>query len=390
MLNIIKSLMRIPFHRYYREKNIPYLPEILTLTVTWRCNYKCKMCDVWKMDNQGKELEFENYRSLIHDKALSSIRVVRVTGGEPFAKKDVKPILKLLSSLPKIELIYINTNGSYKEKTIDAVKTILSINKKIKVVVNTSIDGMPGLHDSIRGINGGFDRTIQTLEALNALKAKTQRLELGINQTVLKPGKKHIDYVIWLANELKIPYHGEIAVRMDGGNLFSNFVDMSVSKKVSFEPYSQFNQQELITTLEMIQNGMGLEINFKTFRWLRDVTSLYFFSGLMQRLLYGESNLNPPCQALFSHLRIMPNGEVITCMYHNHELANVKDRGLYDIWKSRTFQNARKCVKECPGCWIGCEVIPNTVYSGNIVGFTIKELLGINRKELKMKGKRRL
>ena len=56
-------------------------PSFVTFFVTWRCNNKCVMCDVWKKEAQ-RELSAPEIEAIF--KELGEIDAIRISGGEPF------------------------------------------------------------------------------------------------------------------------------------------------------------------------------------------------------------------------------------------------------------------------------------------------------------------
>jgi len=84
------------------------------LAVTDRCNLRCSYC----MPEQGLDWlsrnELMNNAELLHISRLlvhMGIRKIRITGGEPFVRKDMMPLLQDLSQLPGLEELTITTNG---------------------------------------------------------------------------------------------------------------------------------------------------------------------------------------------------------------------------------------------------------------------------------------
>src|SRR5262249_55197925 len=60
-------------------------PRLLTYIVTFRCNARCVMCDSWRKDGEG-ELTLEQIERIYRQ--LPPLHAVRLTGGEPFVRKD--------------------------------------------------------------------------------------------------------------------------------------------------------------------------------------------------------------------------------------------------------------------------------------------------------------
>ncbi|MBK6976825.1 MAG: GTP 3',8-cyclase MoaA [Cytophagaceae bacterium] len=86
----------------------------LRLAVTDRCNLRCFYC----MPHDGIDflpknhlLSYEEMIRLVSILAKMGISKVRITGGEPFVRKDLMAFLWKLSEIPGIEKINLTTNG---------------------------------------------------------------------------------------------------------------------------------------------------------------------------------------------------------------------------------------------------------------------------------------
>jgi len=57
---------------------------------------------------------------------------------------------------------------------------------------------------------------------------------------------------------------------------------------------------------------------------------------------------------------------VMTCVYYPNVVGNLRQQTLEDVWYGEAIQPQRRVVRNCPGCWAGCEVKPNAIYTGDI------------------------
>ena len=86
----------------------------LRLSVTDRCNLRCRYC----MPAEGLPL-FKRAEMLSHDELLKiagtavgmGIRKIRVTGGEPLVRPDILSLLEQMGSLPNLERLVLTTNA---------------------------------------------------------------------------------------------------------------------------------------------------------------------------------------------------------------------------------------------------------------------------------------
>ncbi|SNR51625.1 GTP 3',8-cyclase MoaA [Hymenobacter mucosus] len=88
--------------------------EYLRLAVTDRCNLRCFYC----MPEEGIKylpkqelLTYEEMERLVAVMATLGVRKVRLTGGEPFVRRDLVPFMSRLSEIPGIEELTMTTNG---------------------------------------------------------------------------------------------------------------------------------------------------------------------------------------------------------------------------------------------------------------------------------------
>jgi len=111
----------------------------LRLAVTDRCNLRCQYC----MPAHGIDIvdrkELLSYKEMYRiTRVLSELGVnkVRLTGGEPFVRKDFISFLESLSFNDKLDEINITTNGALISNHIDKLEE-LNIN-----AINLSIDSL--------------------------------------------------------------------------------------------------------------------------------------------------------------------------------------------------------------------------------------------------------
>jgi len=96
------------------KKNSKRTINYLRLSVTDRCNLRCMYC----MPEEGIEfvphddiLSYEEMLHLVEISVQAGIRKVRLTGGEPLARKGFISFLKKLSGIRGLEEITLTTNG---------------------------------------------------------------------------------------------------------------------------------------------------------------------------------------------------------------------------------------------------------------------------------------
>ena len=168
------------------NRNIDYL----RLSITDRCNLRCKYC----MGN--KDIVF-----LPKDELLSSneierlvkifselgIKKLRITGGEPLVRRNFREIVENINNISGIEEINITTNGIRLEEELEFLS-----NKKIQSL-NISLDTLKA--DLYRDITGGGDinKVLNSIHKAIALKFK--RIKLNVVLVKGKNDSEILDFV---------------------------------------------------------------------------------------------------------------------------------------------------------------------------------------------------
>jgi MoaA/NifB/PqqE/SkfB family radical SAM enzyme len=159
------------------------LPSFLTFSVNNYCNQLCKTCNIWKnnpVEEKKKELKLDEIERIFSQ--FPKIFWLTITGGEPFLRRDLVEIVKIAYEKSKVNVLTITTNGSLPDIIEKDVKEILRSCKNLTLIVNVSVDGDRELHDKIRGVEGSFDKAVETIEKLK--KIKSRRLIVGINSVI--------------------------------------------------------------------------------------------------------------------------------------------------------------------------------------------------------------
>ena len=101
--------------------------EYMRLAVTDRCNLRCFYC----MPHNGIEfverkelLTYEEMLRLTRLMVEMGVKKVRITGGEPFIRKNMYGFLKRLTAIQGLEKVNITTNGAVANRHIPFLKEI--------------------------------------------------------------------------------------------------------------------------------------------------------------------------------------------------------------------------------------------------------------------------
>src|SRR6201998_3928322 len=149
------------------------LPMNLTISVSYRCNSRCKTCNVWQRPND--DFTIEEY-----DKTFESIGRApywfTFSGGEPTLRKDLPDMVASAYRHCRPGIINIPTNGIQHKVIPGRIEQVLKAAPGSEVIINLSLDALGCKHDSIRGVRNNWDHAMLTYKALMELKRDYKNL----------------------------------------------------------------------------------------------------------------------------------------------------------------------------------------------------------------------
>ncbi len=97
----------------------------LRISVTDRCNFRCTYCmplDDYDWLDKSEVLTFEEITRLARLFIQLGVEKIRLTGGEPLARRDLEQLVKSLSDLDGLRDLCLTTNGSTLAEKAQALK----------------------------------------------------------------------------------------------------------------------------------------------------------------------------------------------------------------------------------------------------------------------------
>lgn len=345
-LNLAKHIL------YHNLGWIPY-PSICTYLITWRCELNCFMCNIPELQDKA-ELDTSQAKALFEQ--FNGLDVVRITGGEPFVRKDLEEIIEHILTHCGTGTVVLNTNGYQSQRIIEFARGLPSVgNGPAAFHFRVSLDGVGDRHDEIRGVKGAFERAKETLEELVGLR-KEKGLCVGVNLTITRKNIDQIEPLQDFCQRLGIDLQYQVARR--DRYLYENYQEKEREMELDF--FDSFSQEEIEKIVECVSRD-NTSFDFK-----EGLVKKFFNEGLKNRLLYGKRKPDTPCVALTSHIRILPDGRVPVCIQSNTRVGDLTKETLEELWFGQKIERYRKMVRECPGCWMPCDVIPSAIYTGSL------------------------
>ncbi|MDX1973615.1 MAG: radical SAM protein [Candidatus Sumerlaeia bacterium] len=330
------------------------LPRLLTYIVTYTCNAKCIMCDSWKMTGKD-DLTLAEIEGIF--KQLPKMDVVRLTGGEPFVRKDFAQIYALAQKHLQPFAFQITTNGFLTDRIVSFLE---ERDKSVPLYLLISIDGTRPTHNRIRGKETAWDTAFKTLQTI-APRKKELNLTLAINQTIVDPdGAAQYKPLHEIIQPMGIEHQVVIAYEQSATYSLERDKEVAPSEDGDYKTWGNFTREQLEELFRTLEADLG-ELS-----WKGQLIKRYYLKGIANRLLGQKGNPNPKCVALTAHMRLFPNGDVPVCQFNSKTVGNFRKENFEEIWYGKEIAGQRDWVRKCSGCWAECEVLPSALYTGDI------------------------
>jgi cyclic pyranopterin phosphate synthase len=263
----------------------------LRISVTDRCNFRCTYCmplDEYEWLEKSEVLSFEEITRLVHLFVQLGVEKIRLTGGEPMARRDLDKLIAKLSAVENAPELCLTTNGSLLTDKAAVLKAA-GLQR-----INVSLDSLKP--DRFREITkrGDLDKVLDGLFAakqcgLSPIKINAV-IERGVNDDEI------LDLVTFSRK------HG-FALRfiefMDVGNANGWQLDKIVSKKEIIDTiHAQFPLREIGR-----DKGSAPSVDYEFVDGGGDI-------GVI-------ASVSEPFCSSCTRARITADGKFVTCLFSN-------------------------------------------------------------------------
>ena len=296
-------------------------PTGAILAITFRCNSRCLICDIWQRKQKG-DVGLD-----ICQKLPGSLRSIDITGGEPFLHPNLVGLVKTLKkTCPKARLL-ITTNGLLSEKIKKITPQLLQIDKNLAIRV--SLDGMEEIHGKMRGVKGAFKKAIKSLKVLKQSGVK----DLGIIFTLTKINKNEIKKILNFCKEEKL-----------------NF---SLNLVYDSPIYFGLKHKKLSLSSKEIQKSLDLVISYYQKSLLpKNFGKRWFYQELKRYLQTQKRSI--PCGAGEGFFYLDPQGNVYPCHLKNWLIGDLNKQSFGAIWRSHKKKEYLSKTEQCSDCFLIC------------------------------------
>ena len=313
------------------------LPMNLTISVSYRCNSRCKTCNVWQRPND--DFTIEEYEKTFESVGHAAYWFT-FSGGEPTLRKDLPEMVGAAYRHCRPGVINIPTNGIQDKIIPERVERVLQAAPGSEVIINLSLDGVGVKHDIVRGVKGNFERAMRTYAGLKALKGRYKNFTLGVHTVISNFNVDEFENIYaFVRDELRpdsfISEIAEERVELDT-------VGMGITPPI--EKYQP--------VIERLQEGIHKAEFGDVTRITPRITQAFRdrYYNIVKRTLVEKRQIIP-CLAGVASAQIAPNGDVWTCCIRAESVGNLREHN-YDfksVWTTSKADELRRSIKagEC-------------------------------------------
>ncbi len=314
----------------------PYRPVYVKIKLTWHCNLRCRMCNVWRQSRDDR-LTLPVIHSLADDLAGLGTDKVHLSGGEVLLRPDLCAVIKAFAG--RGMQVNLTTNGTL--LTQERAERLAATGLRN---VSISLDGAtPGVHDGLRG-KGNWRRTIRGIHNLRrAAKHADRKLHIRVN------------YVITRRNFHDLAGLPEIVRQAGADRLTLIPVDDSSGRlRLNKERIQMYNEE-----IAPILAGQALAYGL-----IGRVEEAYPFGRTKAEVEISKiggyalgTYAAQPCYMPWVHAMIDPEGRVYACcmLRTTRRLGTLfKPGGFRAVWEGAAFADFRRRMLEAEGRPAAC------------------------------------
>ncbi|WP_046757912.1 radical SAM/SPASM domain-containing protein [Kordia jejudonensis] len=324
-------------------------PVYVVWEITLACNLKCTHCGSRAGKVRPGELTTEQCFEVVDSLKKLGTREISIIGGEAFLRKDWLDIIRRIDG-HGMECSMQTGAYNLTEKRITDAKEAGIKN------IGVSIDGLPDVHNEIRGRKDSFEQAITCLGLL-----KKHNIVSSVNTTITKKNKNQLNELldILIANGVK-NWQVQLVVAM--GNAVDHSDELIIQPYELIEFYDNLIQiyRRALANNVLVQAGNNIGY-FGPYEHIWRQGSVGYYSG---------------CGAGHTALGIEADGVVKGCPSlptTDYTGGNIKNMSIEDIWNyseemffSR-YRNKNEMWGGCKGCYYETSCLAGCSWTSHVL-----------------------
>lgn len=306
--------------------------DMISLSLTNRCNLNCKMC--WQKTQRTEsaqkiiDLPYDNFLVILEALKKLSPNNIYLWGGEPLLHSR---IIDIIHEVKKNGFLsHLITNGLLLNERVDElIKARLD-------TISISIDGVGHTHDTIRGLNGAYDRIIMGVKTLLA-KRKVRPI-VSINTVITDENYQHLyeivkelSYLNVNGLQLQFPVHFNFEEGEQSADYLKNEFNLCSSLWKGF-----VKSYQAIDVVQLDRSLMKIK---------KDFPKIMFYPPNQTATSWFNKKINSAsvqCFVPWKRVNIEPNGDMTICTdYADMVAGNLLEADFDAIWNNNIYRKFR-------------------------------------------------
>ncbi len=311
-----------------------YTPTDAIIFLTYRCTSRCTACNIWKRPVKiEEELTWEQWLPILENLKKNNVKNIEMFGGDALLRKEL--LLNMIQYCTDNGIgTFMPTNSSSLTKT-----TVQGLVDAGLGTVYLSLDEVPEIGESIRGVKRHFDRVTKSIELFKKARGNSSTPRISCITTVSRMNYKYLQQLVDVSHKTGADEHmirsiSEFttdAVNMSGVNgILPSPYFMPTDNKS--HAYSKEEAKEFLEITSRIWKNrrnlhhMGLDMT--NIRGILNVDNLTELTYPYQTCLFATTQVV-----------ISPYGNILPCLYYkNYHMGNITKQDLSEIWGNKNHR----------------------------------------------------
>jgi len=324
-------------------------PRELHFELTYSCNQRCLMCDIWpRYRNEPglkkQELTFDEIKSIVgNSKLLQDLELILFSGGEPFLRPDLVPIITFFAERYPSSQLVILSNFYDRKLVLEKLGQILEAVPRANIMLGTSLDGIDESHDSVRGVPGAFDKFRVVLEEI---QDKYPQVTVETNFTITPSNFDQLLPAFTFTRDKEIGFSAQFPIPWEG------------TEQIEWQPdHFQKVEDDISRIMGEIYREENVLIGPPPPHLL---TRLQYLKGLLE-YERNPRRIFPHCPAPYRYAMISPQGDLYFCpKLKEMVVGNVRETPFDKLWLSGKAEKIRSHINSgACHCWLNCTAYIN-------------------------------
>jgi radical SAM protein with 4Fe4S-binding SPASM domain len=333
LANVIRGLAYFGVRRPF----VPGAPFQVVWDVTYACNLRCKHCYATAGKAQPDELTTEEALEAIDKFDRLGVTILAFSGGEPLVRRD---IFRLTS--------YAASKGIYVAMATNATLITKEMARKMKEngvsYVQISLDGKKETHETLRGIEGCYEKTIAGIR--NCVK---EGLFVNVSMTVTRYNYGDVPEVLDLCEELGVNWfmHYNFIPTGRGAYIIEADITPDQREKLLRMLYER-NRDSRISILSTAPQFARIALQCGT-----GFIPTHFYNVEAGERLRQLAEFIGGCGAGRFYMAMKANGDIQPCVFFPLRVGNIREVDLEDLWlHNHVFEDLRSkdILEGCGDC----------------------------------------